>query len=87
MQDTWEIINIMDKDDVMIAVNIDGEVLIHIRNIGPTDHVTLCGVDGTDETIGQRPATLPKDAKIDCNMCRIYWDGFMETKIRKSWFK
>jgi hypothetical protein len=50
----------------------------HVVGIGPTDHATLCGVDGDDdnESVGQYGTVQPKRGqKIDCPQCKQIWLG------------
>jgi hypothetical protein len=65
----------------MVAVSVDGEVEVHAKNDGgPSDHATLCGIDGEDSTVGQRLEPLPPGAKIDCAECHQLWMAWHKFK-------
>ena len=68
------------KEDYLVKVENEGEVLVHIRNIGPTDHVTVCGLDGHDggeynHLCEQKVLPLNRGDRMNCPMCRIYYDN------------
>lgn len=53
-----------------VAVAQDGVINVHASGTGiGSDYATLCGMDGDDPSIGQRPAALQVGAKIDCQQC------------------
>ncbi len=62
-----------------------GETLVHIRNIGPTDHVSICGMDGG--VSGSEHETLPlnRGDKMNCSQCRIYYDNRQSLNLNKAW--
>lgn len=69
----------MKKEDCLIKVREragdrdGGTVAVHIRNIGPTDHATLCGLDV--ELAGNDHVKLhlePGD-KVTCGCCLTYY--------------
>lgn len=55
-----------------IAISIDGVVSVHAVGVAHGNYATLCGLDGDDRHpfVQQRPAALPKRAKIDCPACQ-----------------
>lgn len=50
-----------------IAIECDGIVQVHAEGLG--SYATLCGLDGNDSKVGQKPATLLIGARIDCPTC------------------
>lgn len=65
----------------------DGELDWHLQNTGPTDHATLCGLDGYDDSIGQAlEPDVPKGTKVTCKSCYAYYSGLKSMKIRESDF-
>ncbi len=71
-----------------IGVYDHDELEWHMHNPGPTDHVTACGLDGADESLGQRMGPEPKRGqKITCGMCRQVFEGFQSMKMRKTHFQ
>ena len=55
-----------------VAVKIDGVLNIHIPH--KRNYYTLCGLDGSDEYVGQSVANVPRGAKVDCNDCLHIWE-------------
>lgn len=55
-----------------VTVVIDGESLTHIHGV-IHDYATLCGLDGSDEKVGQSIAETTKDAKVNCQHCIAIW--------------
>lgn len=54
-----------------VAVEQDGVVQVHASgNDLPGDWATLCGMDGDDSRVGQKPAALIIGARINCPQCR-----------------
>jgi hypothetical protein len=51
-----------------IAVEQDGVVEVHASGV-IGDYATLCGMDGDDLSVGQRPAPLQIGARINCQHC------------------
>lgn len=71
----------------IIGVWEDGELDWHLRNTGPTDHVTLCGLDGHDDSIGQAlEQNVPKGTKVTCKSCYKFYEGLKRMKVRESNF-
>ena len=55
-----------------VAIAIDGEVGVHA--VGDGNYASLCGLDGTDDGVGQQTAALPLGTtKIDCPQCQALW--------------
>ncbi len=75
----------MAKEDFLIKVRCEGEVHVHIQNIGPTDHVTICGLDGDDPGLDQKVLPLTRGDQMNCRMCKIYYDNRKKLNINKSW--
>lgn len=67
-----------------VAVQMDGEVTIHIPGAS-SDYHTLCGIDAYDDSVGHEGTVpVPRGAKIDCPQCFAIW---LETRnIRKTDF-
>ena len=57
-----------------VAVEQDGHVVVHIPGV-IGDYATLCGLDGTDEDVGQKTVEVPLRgrARIDCSDCHRIW--------------
>lgn len=51
-----------------VAVEQDGKVQVHME--GLSNYATLCGMDGDDPSVGQRPAEVDIGRRIDCPHCR-----------------
>lgn len=77
----------MKKNDYLIKVSEGENIFVHIRNIGGSDHVTMCGLDGDDPSIGLKTYELKRGDKMDCGMCRVYYDNRRGLSINKSWVK
>ena len=75
----------MKKSDFLIKVSNEGETLVHIKNIGPTDHLTVCGLDGEDDALGQAALPLERGDKMNCHICRIFYDNRKGLNISKRW--
>lgn len=73
------------KDDYLIKVKEGDDAFVHIRNIGPTDHVTMCGLDGGDESCGQSELQLRRGDKMNCPMCAEFYNNRKGLNIRKGW--
>lgn len=72
----------------IIGVNIDGVTVWHAKNIGPTDHDTMCGIDADDPILGHLGSVLPpQGTKIDCSKCKFIFIGFRRLGLRKSNFE
>jgi hypothetical protein len=52
-----------------VAIEQDGVINVHASGVH-SDYATICGMDGDDETVGQRPAPLQIGARINCPHCR-----------------
>ncbi|MGR5366990.1 hypothetical protein [Photobacterium damselae] len=61
------------------------EPLVHIRNIGPTDHVTMCGLDGGLASDEQKTLPLNRGDKMNCPSCRTYYERRHGLNIDKRW--
>ena len=79
----------MKKDDFLIKVSEDADVdaLVHIRNIGPTDHVTMCGLDGHDPSLGQGILKLKRGDKMNCPTCNEFYVNRRGLNINKQWLE
>ena len=66
---------------------MEGETLTHIRNIGPTDHVTVCGMDGHDTGLGQEVLPLKRGEKMNCSNCLVFYQNRRQLSISKSWLE
>jgi hypothetical protein len=51
-----------------IAIAYEGVVSIHAATTFGS-YATLCALDGNDDSVGQTPAVLPANPKIDCKDC------------------
>lgn len=56
-----------------VALDDNGEVLIHMSDGGGGDYATFCGLDGDDPAIGLQEVDLPPRRRIDCPTCRRMW--------------
>jgi hypothetical protein len=55
-----------------VAIEQDGIVSVHASGEGiGSDYASLCGMDGDDSVVGQRPAPLIVGARIDCPQCKM----------------
>jgi len=52
----------------VIAIETEEGVRVHCTSDGG-NYATLCGMDGDDSEVGQRPANLPRSHKITCDQC------------------
>lgn len=75
----------MKKEDYLIKVSHEGEAKVHIRNIGPTDHLTVCGLDGNDLSLEQEVLPLRRGERMDCGMCRVYYENRKGLNLRTEW--
>jgi len=62
-----------------VAVQIDGEVTIHIPHTYG-NYATLCGLDGDDEyfSVNQKTVPTPKGKKVNCEACLSIWKTCQE---------
>lgn len=71
----------------IVGVVEENRTTWHIVGVGPTDHVTLCGLDGDDHIEGQFGTVEPKRGqKIDCAQCKQIWLGVRVMRLRYSDF-
>lgn len=65
----------MKKDDYLVKIlEIDTfEETVHIRNIGPSDHVTICGLDGGIAGSEHKVLDLQRGDKMNCGSCFCYY--------------
>lgn len=71
----------------IIGVKTEGGVEWHASNPGPTDHVTLCGLDGDDHFSGQYGVVKARRGqKITYHECLCTFQGFRDLKLRASDF-
>jgi hypothetical protein len=79
----------MRKSDYLVKIfNKDAdETLVHIRNIGVTDHASLCGMDGG--LTGDEQATLPlrRGDKLNCPQCLVYYENRHLLNLDKRWIE
>ena len=52
-----------------VAIECDGKIEVHAAPVHD-NYATLCGLDGDDSAVGQRPAPLQIGARIDCPTCK-----------------
>lgn len=77
------------KSDYLIKV-VDyelNETLVHIRNIGPTDHVTVCGMDGGYAGDEHKVIPLERDDKMNCPQCLTFYENRHTLNLNKSWLE
>ena len=82
MAETGKIIGVIEDPET-------NRISWHVIGVGPTDHATLCGVDGNDdnEAVGQYGTVGPnRGQKIDCPQCRQIWEGVTALRLRRSQF-
>lgn len=71
----------------IVGVESDGVVEWHVVGVAGADYITLCGLDGDDPGVGQRPVIgVPRGTKIDCQECKHVWSGLRALKLRDSDF-
>jgi hypothetical protein len=72
----------------IIGVESDGVIEWHAPGVAGPDYATLCGLDGNDDAVGQRPVDIkpPRGTKIDCHECKRIWAGVRDLKLRESDF-
>lgn len=77
------------KSDYLVKIRDHDrdETLVHIRNIGGSDHVSICGMDGGVSGDEQEQEPLKKGDKMNCPVCRIYYDNRHGLNINKSWLE
>lgn len=63
------------------------ETLVHIRNIGPTDHVSICGMDGGISDHEQEVLPLKRGDKMNCDACRTYYENRHGLNLNKAWLE
>lgn len=56
-----------------VAVESDGVVEVHLPAISD-NYATLCGLDGDDSKVGQRPAVVPRGTKVNCPQCQAIFE-------------
>lgn len=56
-----------------VAVKINGIVSVHLPHTNG-NYYTLCGLDGSDEYVGQEIVDVPIGAKVDCTDCLHIWE-------------
>lgn len=62
-----------------------GEATVHIRNIGPTDHASICGMDGGLTGNEHKVLPLKRGDKMNCGQCRTYYDNRQGLNLNKAW--
>lgn len=75
------------KDSYLVKI-VDhgmGETLVHIRNIGPTDHVSVCGMDGGVTGGEHEVVPLQRGDKMNCPQCRTYYNNRQGLNLNKTW--
>jgi len=77
----------MKKEDLLIKVSEEGqEPVVHIRNIGPTDHKTMCGLDVNTAGTENQEVPLERGDKVNCNCCICFYENRAGlNNVRKSW--
>ena len=78
------------KPDLMtkvVGVLIDGAVSWLVKSVGISDYDTACGIDAFAQSIGGQGTVDPtRGQKIDCDQCKMLWQGFKELKLKASDF-
>lgn len=77
----------MKKSDYLVKASNEGEIHVHIMNIGPTDHLTMCGLDGNDPLLEQAVLPLKRTDKMDCPLCKIYYNNRKKLNINPKWLE
>ena len=78
------------KQDFLVKIidyeAIDGaETLVHIRNIGGSDHITVCGMDGGNSGGEHEQIPLKRGDKMNCAVCKIFYDNRKGLNLKKDW--
>lgn len=69
----------------VIGVYIDDELDWHMHNAMPTDHLTACGLDGSD--CGQEVGPDPEPGqKITCSICWSIYKNMRSMNITQKDF-
>lgn len=77
----------MKSDYLIKIVDHDAEwdgTLVHIRNIGPTDHLTVCGMDGGVSENSQDVVPLERGDKLNCGSCITYYRNRAALNVPKQ---
>lgn len=61
------------------------ETLVHIVNIGPTDHVSICGMDGGIAGGEHEILPLKRGDKVNCSVCLGFYENRKGLNLSKSW--
>lgn len=59
----------MAEPSYLVAIEQDGETDVHAIGCDGSDYASLCGMDGTDEAVGQRIVSLGRRRRITCQHC------------------
>lgn len=75
------------KDQYLVKIldRETGETAVHIRNIGPTDHTSVCGMDGGISGNDHEILLLKRGDKMNCDQCRIYYENRHGLNLKKGW--
>ena len=72
---------------MICALNIDGNIEIHIAGDSGGGYDTICGIDACDDSVGHYGyVELPPKAKITCMSCYNLWKQIKEAKLKNSDF-
>lgn len=63
------------------------ETLVHIRNIGGSDHVSICGMDGGVAGDEHEQVPLKHGDKMNCCVCRTYYENRHGLNLNKAWLE
>ncbi len=63
------------------------ETLVHIRNIGGSDHVSICGMDGGVSGDEHEQLPLKRGDKMNCSVCRTYYENRHGLNLSKAWLE
>lgn len=76
-----------DKEQYLVKIldHDGGETIVHIRNIGPTDHVSICGMDGGVSSSEHEVLPLKHGDKMNCQQCRMYYENRHGLNLNKAW--
>ena len=77
------------KSDYLVKIhdNDREETIVHIRNIGGTDHVSICGMDGGVSGNEHKQVPLKRGDKMNCSACQIYYENRHGLNLDKSWIE
>ncbi len=77
------------KDAYLVKIidHESGETLVHIRNIGPTDHSSVCGMDGGVAGSEQEIVPLKRGDKMNCSRCKVYYENRQGLSLNKAWLE